>query len=279
MRLQRFLLVFAAIFFAVNYYAAAAQTPEKPYQQMSTAERSAFVGAQARRIGRELSGRDYEFTAAFEGDIQKAVNAYARRLNPSAKSDLRLVLERGRNHAPTLTAAFRARNLSPLYGLYIPFVESEFVNIDSPNVMGAVGMFQFLPKTGEHYGLTIQDLMDVPKSADAAARYITDSLGVFKDDPMKEALAILSYNRGTDRTQRDLQVLLNDRNRNCSICALNADRSKLDETFRNESVFYVPRFLAAAIVGENPRVFGMQMQPLSGTASFTPVNNQDDLVN
>lgn len=44
---------------------------------------------------------------------------------------------------------------------------------------------------------------------------------------------------------------------------MTADRSKLDETFRQESVFYVPRFFAAAIIGENPQVFGVKMQPLS----------------
>jgi hypothetical protein len=124
-------------------------------------------------------------------------------------------------------------------------------------------MFQFLPKTGEHFGLSAQDLLDVGKSADAAARYITDSLDTFKDDPMKEALALLSYNRGAQQTARDLQLLVNDQNKQCSICALTADRSKLDETFRHENVFYVPRFFAAAIIGENPRAFGLQSQPLS----------------
>ena len=129
--------------------------------------------------------------------------------------------------------------------------------------MGAIGMFQFLPKTGERYGLSADDLLDVGKSADAAARYITDSLDKFKDDPMKEALALLAYNRGEQQTSRDLKSLVNDQNKQCSICALNADRSKLDETFRSESVYYVPRFFAAAIIGENPGAFGLQSQPLS----------------
>jgi hypothetical protein len=44
---------------------------------------------------------------------------------------------------------------------------------------------------------------------------------------------------------------------------MTAERTKLDETFRQESVFYVPRFFAAAIIGENPQVFGIQAQPLS----------------
>ena len=159
-------------------------------------------------------------------------------------------------------APFRARNLSPLFGLYIPFIESEYKNIDSPDI-NAVGMFQFLPKTGEDFGLSRDELLDVAKSADAAARYITNSLKSFKGDPMKEALAVLSYNRGTSKTLSAMKILVNETNRQCSICALNADRSKLDEAFNHENVFYVPLFFAAAIIGENPQAFGVNMQPLS----------------
>jgi hypothetical protein len=240
----------------------------KAYQQMSPNEQTAFVAAQARRVAREMSGSEYEFTPAFEVDIQQAVNQYARRLGNNAgdrfeQGDARFVFERGQAQAPALMAAFKARHVSPLIGLYIPLIESEYVNIQSPNSVGAMGMFQFLPKTGEHYGLSAQDLLDVGKSADAAARYITDSLEKFKNDPMKEALALLSYNRGARQTASDLQLLLNDQNKQCSICALTANRGRLDETFRNENVFYVPRFFAAAIIGENPQAFGLQMQPLS----------------
>jgi membrane-bound lytic murein transglycosylase D len=235
---------------------------------MTPAERAAFVNEQSRRIAREMSNREYEFTSDFIADIQQAVNQYARRVGNNGgdqpgKGDVKFVIERGQLNAPALTAAFRARNLSPLIGLYIPWIESEYVNMESPNPMGAIGMFQFLPKTGERYGLSPQDLLDVSKSADAAARYITDSLDAFKNDPMKEALALLAYNRGAPKTKRDLQFLVTDQNRRCSICALTADRSKLDETFRYENVFYVPRFFAAAIIGENPQAFGLQQQPLS----------------
>jgi hypothetical protein len=38
------------------------------------------------------------------------------------------------------------------------------------------------------------------------------------------------------------------------------------ETFRNENAGYVPRFFAAAIIGENPRAFELQMVPLSSLA-------------
>lgn len=271
MKLQKMLMLLAAIFFlTTSALETRAQTVQsgKVYEDMSRPERLAFVGEQARRIAREISGTEYEFTPAFETDIQKAVTNYAQRIGNGGggrpgKADLRLVLERGHAQAPKLIGAFKARNVSPLIGLYIPWIESEYVNIPSPNSMGAIGMFQFLPKTGEHFGLSAQDLLDVEKSADAAARYIAESLDEFKGDPMKEALALLAYNRGAHKTTRDLKVLLNDQNKQCSICALTADRSKLDETFRSENVFYVPRFFAAAIIGENPQAFGLQMQPLS----------------
>jgi hypothetical protein len=269
MKLQKMLFFLCALSLTITVHAQAQTTPSgKLYQQMAPAERSAFVAEQARRVGREMSGNDYEFTSDFVADIQQAVNQYARRIGNNrgegvGKGDARLVFERGQAQAPALIAAFKSRNVSPLIGLYIPWIESEYVNIQSPNSMGAIGMFQFLPQTGERFGLSAEDLLDVGKSADAAARYISDSLEQFKDDPMKEALALLAYNRGGQKTARDLKFLANDQNKRCSICALTADRSKLDETFRYENVFYVPRFFAAAIIGENPQAFGLQMQPLS----------------
>jgi hypothetical protein len=238
------------------------------YQQMTLSQRAAFVTEKAREISRKMSGNDYQFTAGFEMEIQKAVDMYARRVGNNAgdspgKGDARFVFERGQTVAPTLIRNFKGHNVSPVIGLYIPLVESEYINIESPNSMGAVGMFQFLPQTGEHYGLSAAELLDVDKSADAAARYIADGISQFSSDRMKEALAILAYNRGGKAVESDLAALVNDQNRACSICALTEHRDKLDKTFRNENVYYVPRFFAAAIIGENPQAFGLQTRPLS----------------
>lgn len=238
------------------------------YQQMSAPQRSAFVAQQARLIARQMSGHDYEFTASFDAQIQRAVDLYVRRIGNNGgdqpgKGDARFIFERGQSVAPTLNGIFKARGVSPLIGLYIPLIESEYINLQSPNSVGAIGMFQFLPTTGEHFGLSPSDLLDVQKSADAAARYIAGGLKQFSNDPMKEALALLAYNRGTVNVERDLAALVNEQNRACSICALTDQSDKLDASFREENVFYVPRFFAAAIIGENPRAFGLQTQPLS----------------
>lgn len=266
MKLQRtFLLLVAAAMLAA---ATAQVTMAQTYEQMSQAERATFVGDQARRIARQMSGTEYEFTPAFVAEIQKAVGFYARRVGNGGgdllgKGDARFIFERGQQVAPTLISAFKAQNVSPLIGLYLPLVESEYVNVQNANRMGAIGMFQFLPQTGRRYGLDEQGLLDVDKAADAAARYIADGLKQFSDDPMKEALALLAYNRGGNNVARDLKLIVNEQNKSCSICALTAARGQLDKTFQTENVYYVPRFFAAAIVGENPQVFGLQMSPLS----------------
>jgi membrane-bound lytic murein transglycosylase B len=247
--------------------ASVAQTSSR-YQQMTEVQRNEFVAEQARRIAQQMSGREYEFTPAFTAAIERAVDAYARRIGNNGgqayeTGDARFIFQRGQTVAPVLVRIFRAHNLSPLIGLYIPLVESEYINLQSPNSMGALGMFQFLPQTGARYGLSPNDLLDVEKSADAAARYIEGGLKKFEHDPMKEALALLAYNRGTGNVERDVATFVNDQNRACSICALTEQTGKMDAMFQKENVYYVPRFFAAAIMGENPETFGLQTSALS----------------
>ena len=266
MKLQRIMLFVVAItaFFATAPGRVANAQSDKLYQQMTPVERTAFVAAKARSIARAMSGNDYQFTPAFEVTIQKHVDFYVQRIGTGQPGrDTRAMFERGQSSASTINGIFKKHKVSPLIGLYIPAIESAYINIQSPNEAGSLGMFQFTQKTGEQFGLTPSDLLDVEKSADAAARYIARSLKKFKDDPMKEALAILSYNRGGGNVDRDLALLVTPENGSCSICALTANSHKLDATFQNENVYYVPRFFAAAIIGENPQTFGLQTQPLS----------------
>lgn len=271
MKLKRILLFSLTLMISLSLSAHLSQAVTNQsgtlYQDMSLTQRRAFVAEKAREVARRMAGADYAFTPAFEIEIQKSVDYYAQRTGNTGdtpgKGDIRFVFERGQTVAPAISKAFKAHNVSTLIGLYIPAVESEYVNIQTPNSMGAVGMFQFVPQTGEHYGLSAADLLDVDKSADAAARYIADSINQFNSDRMKEALALLAYNRGGKAVEGDIAALVNEQNRACSICALTEQRDKLDQSFRRESVYYVPRWFAAAIIGENPQAFGLQTRPLS----------------
>ena len=80
-------------------------------------------------------------------------------------------------------------------------------------------------------------------------------------------LVLLSYNRGEDAVRESLRRLREtDANYERNFWTLFANRSKLDETFQRESAWYVPQFFAAAIVGENPETFDLQMPALSSFA-------------
>ncbi len=265
MKIIKILLLLLFLLSSLPSRSLQAQRPDASlYQNMTQSQRSEFVATEARRVASELSGRNYEFTPAFVEEIQHAVNSYSERIGDNlGRRDLRLVIARGQKEAPAISQTFKARNLSPLYGIYIAWVESAFVNDPGANGAGAIGMFQFLPKTGERFGLSSQDLLDVEKSADAAARYLTDSMDKFKGDPMKEALALLAYNRGEKKTAEDVKSFVSEGTKQCSICALTAERNRADATFQNESVYYVPSFFAAAIIGENPQAFGLKSKPLS----------------
>ena len=84
----------------------------------------------------------------------------------------------------------------PLELKYMSIIESN-LNPTAESKAGAMGIWQFMYRTGKLYGLKINSFMDerldVEKSADAAARYLRDAYSVFGD----WNLAISSYNCGS----------------------------------------------------------------------------------
>src|SRR5882762_579035 len=111
------------------------------YQDMSLTQRRSFVADKAGEISRRISGRDYQFTPAFEIELRKSVDFYAQRIGNNAgdvpgRGDARFAFERGQGVARMLNRIFKTHNVSPLIGLYLPMVESEYRNLESPNAMG-----------------------------------------------------------------------------------------------------------------------------------------------
>lgn len=234
----------------------------KLYQNMNSSERARFVSERVQTFGRQISNNECFLTPSFETEIQASLDKYVQRLSESGDLDPRLTIERAQAQVPTIMTAFRAQNVSPLMGLYIAWIESEFVNLTTPNAGGAIGLFQILPQTGMGLGLTPDELLDVGKAADAAARYLANSMNRFQNDGMKETLAVLAYNRGDGNVKDELQQLANPPGKTCSICALSAQRAKLNPSLQKDSD-YVARFFAAAIFGENPQAFGLSTPPIS----------------
>ena len=233
----------------------------KLYQNMNASERARFVSETVKTLGRQISETEYQLTPSFETEIQRSLDVYVQRLADKS-TDPRLIIERAQSQAPLIMTSFKARGVSPLIGLYLAWIESEFVNLSTPSKAGALGMFQFLPSTGARFGLNTDDLLDVGKSADAAARYLAKNMDAFQEDKMKEVLAIISYNRGEQKVRDELFQAGNSAEKGCSVCALSAQQAKLSKSKQNDPD-YVARFFAAAIFGENPQLFGLSTPPVS----------------
>jgi tRNA A-37 threonylcarbamoyl transferase component Bud32 len=252
---------------------AAGAAVSKPYAAMTDAERIAFVDERVRQVSRVMAGREYNMPPDVRLNVKRQVDRYAARVGNGVTrggtgvgEDLIYVFDRGRRHAPHVASVFAGAGVPPMVGLYIATIESEF-DPGAVSKMGARGMFQILPATAEKYGVPVEDLDDVGKAAPLAARYVKDRMADFGDDPMAIALSVAAYNRGPSSVQDylDRVVVFDDaeaEQRFWSLVGTTRDGSPgVDEGTR-----YVILFFAAAVVGENPAAFGLEMRPLSAYA-------------
>ena len=252
----------------------------KTYLDMSEQEKKKFIEQRAERVARMIGNREGEaVTPEAVLKIKSFVDTYAIRLRsakPSAgcnmRHDLRTLLERGSKNAPFIIHSFNEKGVDPQIGLYLAMIESEYcVCLQSPT--GPLGMFQFTQASGRTYGLNIirgasPSNPDERCQPDAAARgaagYVKFLIGRYGTGPLSVPLAIASYNSGEGGLSTNLSTALaSAAQEERSFWTLVANQGKLSSQFQKENIKYVPKFFAAAVVGENPQVFGVQLQPLS----------------
>jgi hypothetical protein len=203
------------------------------------------------------------------------VNRYIERWRATPRFEEALKRAEQNGYTKAIAAAFKARQLPPQY-FYLALQESGFDPMLSgpPTRWGiAKGMWQFIPETGRRYGLTIgplalqsgfdrfDDRFNWEKSTVAAASYIKE---IYANDAQASGLLVLaSYNWGERRVLDWLRKMPpNPRERN--FWALLAQyRGELPlEIYEN-----VLRILSAAVIGENPRLFGFPFDNPLSTAS------------
>jgi peptidoglycan lytic transglycosylase D len=184
---------------------------------------------------------------------------------------LQVIYSRARPFLPTIANAFAAHKVPIIIGIYLPMIESEYRPCFE-NEFGSKGLFQFLPSTAKNYGVEPDGLCDVKQEAPAAARYIADHMAELGDDAQSMTLVILSYNRGAQWVRGTLRQLRDSGDYERTFWTLYKNRERLDKSFQSEGVGYVPMFFAAAIIGENPRTFGLDLEPLSNLANASIVS-------
>ena len=252
----------------------------KTYLAMSPDEQNRYVEAKtlkvARMIGNQQPGAIPPSAVA---SIKKFVDAYARRINVGRQSgrcrfgdNLQSTYERASRNAPFIIKNFYSSGLDPQIGLYLAMIESEHCPcLQSPT--GPLGLFQFAQAAARENGLQVKsgasptnpdERCEQEPASRAAASYMKKLAGRFGTGPLSIPLAIGSYNSGQGALSSNLEKALTaDGSQERSFWTLIANAEKLSQQFKMENIKYVPKFFAAAIIGENPQDFGMTLQPLS----------------
>jgi hypothetical protein len=281
----------------------AQKSKTKTYQQMGYDEKLRYVAAKADQVlslfgrteGDEINQEGLRM-------IMNSLDNYVRRFSRPTldscdqskwvASDLTSVLKRGSKNAAAINEEFTAQKIQPQVGLYVAMIESEFCPcIQSP--IGALGMFQFTKVTGENYGLrTIENASPTnpddrcqPKlAARASGKYMRKMIDdIFGNDSVGLPMTIAAYNSGegmrkihiretvplTKAPRISFWVLIETRDKLREKFEANTDSDGESTTpvyfkqFEEENIYYVPKFFAAAIIGENPQNFGINLMPLS----------------
>lgn len=254
----------------------------KKYLDLSDSERRQYLSDRAMKIAQIIGNNSSEaIPAAALDKIKGFADGYAKRISTKPLGgcrfgdNLQVTYERASKNAPFIIRAFNEKGTDPRIGLYLAMIESEHcVCLQSPT--GPLGMFQFtyataklhfVPSEGVIKGASISNPDDRCKpepAARAAASYMKALTGRYGTGPASVPLAIGSYNSGEGGLSSNLQKAL-DSNSGLprDFWTLIANGEMLSKQFQSENFKYVPKFFAAAIIGENPQDFGLNLQPLS----------------
>ncbi|MGB7069863.1 MAG: FHA domain-containing protein [Pyrinomonadaceae bacterium] len=253
--------------------------PTKVYLEMTESERRQYNEAKARSVAQIIGNNSSEaIPSAAIDKIKYWTDAYARRtkVRPLGTckfgDNLQVTYERASKNAPFIVRAFNEKGIDARIGLYLAMIESEHC-VCLQSRTGPLGMFQFTKSTGELHGLHTKpgaspanpdERCEPEPSARAAASYMKALTGRYGTGPSSVPLAIGSYNSGEGGLSKNLQVALSsNEGLPRDFWTLIANGDKLSKQFKAENFKYVPKFFAAAIIGENPQDFGLSLQPIS----------------
>ena len=186
------------------------------------------------------------------------VEYFVGRFSGAMKPTFETALARQSRYAPMIHARLRAAGL-PEDMIYLPLIESWY----DPNAYSraaAVGMWQFMTTTARGVGMRVDwwvdERRDPVRATEGAVAYLTE----LRDDFGSVYLAAAAYNGGSGRVSRSLvkhATALEGRQGDDLFFAL-AEQQAL----RNETSDYVPKLIAAALVGKDPMRYDLHVAPV-----------------
>jgi hypothetical protein len=258
----------------------------KKYTEMSDAEKRQYIEVKAMRVAQRIGNSSSDkIPDGAVSKIKQFVDGYVSR-SKSQRMDgcasrapwadnLQATYLRASKNAPFIIRAFNEKGMDSQIGLYLAMIESEHC-VCLQSGTGPLGMFQFtyataklhfVPSDGVVKGASPSnpDVRCEPEpAARAAASYMKALAGRYGTGPSSVPLAIGSYNSGEGGLSTNLEKALSSGQGLPRDFWSLIERSEiLSKQFQSENFKYVPKFFAAAIIGENPQDFGLTLQPLS----------------
>jgi membrane-bound lytic murein transglycosylase D len=249
----------------IQRYRAQRQEMEKNYDQFLSKLRvyNAKMTEQERlilRVTRIFGECELAMPANFVAEIQ----SYIKKWQSSGRLAAAVRTARENGYTAEIAQELLARDLPPQF-FYLALQESGFDQYASGPMTRkgiAKGMWQFIPETAVKYGLQIGPLVDLrrpdpgddrhhyEKETKAATRYLKD---LYSSEAQASGFLVMAcYNWGEDQVLPLVRSLsANPRERNLWKL-LEKYKAKIpQETY--DYVFYIG---SAAVIGENPRLFG-----------------------
>jgi len=154
--------------------------------------------------------------------------------------------KRSGKYRPQMVSALKAAGM-PLELSWLPLIESGF-KVNALSKARALGPWQFIPSTGYKFGLKrdkyIDERIDPVKSTQAAIAYLKELHQIFGD----WSTVLAAYNCGEGRVLRVI------RSQNINYLDNFWD---LYERLPRETARYVPRFMAALFIINDPEKYGL----------------------
>ncbi len=143
----------------------------------------------------------------------------------------------------------------------LPIIESSY-DPAATSSAAAAGMWQFIPSTGKIYGLRQTSAYDGRRDVVESTRAAYEFLGSLYNQFGSWELALAAYNAGPGRIQQAI-------NRN-EAAGLPTDYWSL--RLPQETMNYVPRFLAVAQIIKSPQKYGVTLPPIANRPHFREVS-------
>jgi membrane-bound lytic murein transglycosylase D len=197
-------------------------------------------------------------------DFEAEVNKYIKYWQQSGRLATAIRTAQQNGYVDTISKELLDHGLPPQF-FYLALQESNFdpyANGPATRKGIAKGMWQFVPETAIKYGLKIGPLVDLRrpdpgderdqyvKATKAAARYLKD---LYSTDAQASGILVMAcYNWGEDQVLPLVRSMpANPRERNFWRLLAHHRNKIPQETY--DYVFYI---VSAAVIGENPRLFG-----------------------